>query len=98
MARTTIDIPLPDLTGRRAVLTGGSDGIGLVIARRLAASLPHTINPVCELGTRAVVELEQRARDIHPGPVGQVEITRKTGDELHRISGLPHYGLTQCGP
>ena len=25
MARTTIDITIPDLTGRRAVLTGGSD-------------------------------------------------------------------------
>jgi hypothetical protein len=38
MARTTIDIPVPDLSGKRAVLTGGSDGIGLVLARRLAAA------------------------------------------------------------
>lgn len=38
MTRTTPDLPVPDLTGRRVVLTGGSDGIGLVLARRLAAS------------------------------------------------------------
>ncbi len=38
MARTALDITLPDLRGRRAVLTGGSDGIGLGIARRLATA------------------------------------------------------------
>lgn len=38
MPRPTIDLPVPDLTGRRAVLTGGSDGIGLGIAKRLAAA------------------------------------------------------------
>lgn len=38
MTRTPLDIALPDLTGRRAVLTGGSDGIGLGIARRLAVA------------------------------------------------------------
>ncbi|RIJ54202.1 SDR family NAD(P)-dependent oxidoreductase, partial [Clavibacter phaseoli] len=28
MPRRPIDIPVPDLTGRRALVTGGSDGIG----------------------------------------------------------------------
>ena len=45
MART-IDITLPDLTGRRAVVTGGSDGIGLHIARRLAAAGAAVVLPV----------------------------------------------------
>ncbi|RJK95949.1 SDR family oxidoreductase [Vallicoccus soli] len=46
MARTTTGTALPDLSGRRAVLTGGSDGIGLVIARRLAAAGADLVLPV----------------------------------------------------
>ncbi len=46
MSRRTVDVPLPDLTGRRAVVTGGSDGIGLVIARRLAAAGAEVVLPV----------------------------------------------------
>ncbi|GAA4786774.1 SDR family oxidoreductase [Actinomycetospora chlora] len=45
MSRTP-DITVPDLTGRRAVLTGGSDGIGLRIARRLAAAGAELVLPV----------------------------------------------------
>ncbi|MFG6503315.1 SDR family oxidoreductase [Microbacterium sp. P05] len=43
MARERI---LPDLTGRLAVVTGASDGIGHVIATRLAASGAEVIMPV----------------------------------------------------
>lgn len=39
-------ITVPDLTGRRAVLTGGSDGMGLEIAERLAAAGADLILPV----------------------------------------------------
>jgi NAD(P)-dependent dehydrogenase (short-subunit alcohol dehydrogenase family) len=46
MPRTPIDITLPDLTGRRAVLTGGSDGIGLRIATRLAVAGAEVVLPV----------------------------------------------------
>lgn len=45
MART-IDLTLPDLTGRRAVVTGASDGMGLRIAARLAAAGAEVIMPV----------------------------------------------------
>jgi len=46
MPRTPIDIPVPDLTGRRAVVTGGSDGIGLRIAARLAVAGADVVLPV----------------------------------------------------
>lgn len=46
MTRTPIDITLPDLTGTRAIVTGASDGMGLVIATRLAAAGADLILPV----------------------------------------------------
>ncbi|SFR90839.1 NAD(P)-dependent dehydrogenase, short-chain alcohol dehydrogenase family [Agromyces sp. CF514] len=46
MARRTPDTTVPDLTGRRAVVTGASDGIGLGLARRLAAAGADVLLPV----------------------------------------------------
>jgi NAD(P)-dependent dehydrogenase (short-subunit alcohol dehydrogenase family) len=46
MPRRNIDIPIPDLSGRRAVVTGASDGMGLGIAARLAAAGAEVIMPV----------------------------------------------------
>ncbi|MCX2949343.1 SDR family oxidoreductase [Lentzea sp. NEAU-D7] len=40
------DIEVPDLTGRRAVVTGASDGVGLGIAGRLAAAGAEVVMPV----------------------------------------------------
>ena len=40
------DLTLPELTGRLAVVTGGSDGIGTIIATRLAAAGAEVILPV----------------------------------------------------
>ncbi|WP_150253449.1 SDR family oxidoreductase [Nocardiopsis deserti] len=46
MPRRPIDITVPDLTGKRAVVTGASDGMGLGMARRLAAAGAEVIMPV----------------------------------------------------
>lgn len=46
MPRKTIDITVPDLTGKRAVVTGASDGIGLGLATRLAAAGADVLLPV----------------------------------------------------
>ncbi|MEU6763903.1 SDR family oxidoreductase [Streptomyces sp. NPDC046853] len=46
MPRTPIDIDVPDLAGRRAVVTGASDGIGLGLATRLAAAGAEVLLPV----------------------------------------------------
>ena len=45
MPRTS-DITLPDLSGRRAVVTGASDGVGVGIATRLAAAGAEVLMPV----------------------------------------------------
>ncbi|MDN3029032.1 SDR family oxidoreductase [Streptomyces sp. S.PB5] len=46
MARTRPDITVPDLPGKLAVVTGASDGVGLVLATRLAAAGVEVVMPV----------------------------------------------------
>lgn len=46
MPRKPTDITIPNLAGKRAVITGASDGMGLVIAERLAAAGAEVIMPV----------------------------------------------------
>ncbi|MEL7975788.1 SDR family oxidoreductase [Isoptericola sp. F-RaC21] len=46
MTRTEHDIALPDLSGRRALVTGASDGVGLRIAARLAGAGAEVLLPV----------------------------------------------------
>ncbi|EGX61498.1 short chain dehydrogenase [Streptomyces zinciresistens K42] len=46
MARTPLDLTLPDLRGQRALVTGASDGIGLGTAVRLAAAGARVLMPV----------------------------------------------------
>ncbi|MFF3304596.1 SDR family oxidoreductase [Streptomyces sp. NPDC002908] len=46
MPRKPIDVAVPDLSGRRAVVTGASDGIGLGLATRLAEAGAEVILPV----------------------------------------------------
>ena len=65
MPRTPIDIAVPDLSGRRAVVTGASDGIGLGLATRLAAAGAQVVLPVRNprKGAAAVATI----RDAVPG-------------------------------
>ncbi|MFC7489686.1 MULTISPECIES: SDR family oxidoreductase [unclassified Knoellia] len=67
MAGTKYDLSIPDLTGRRAVVTGASDGIGLGIARELAASGAELVLPVRNRrkGEAAIATIRKR----HPGAV-----------------------------
>jgi len=44
--RTRADIDVPDLSGKRAVVTGASDGIGVAIALRLARAGAEVLLPV----------------------------------------------------
>ena len=65
MPRTTYDVPMPDLRGRRAVVTGASDGIGLVIARTLAGAGAEVVMPVRNpaKGAAAVASIRRRHPD-----------------------------------
>jgi NAD(P)-dependent dehydrogenase (short-subunit alcohol dehydrogenase family) len=65
MPRRPISITVPDLSGSRAVITGGSDGIGLVIATRLAAAGAEVILPVRtpQKGAAAIDRIRRQTTD-----------------------------------
>ncbi|MEV4746340.1 SDR family oxidoreductase [Streptosporangium sp. NPDC049248] len=46
MSRQAIDITVPDLSGKRALITGAGDGMGLGMAARLAAAGADVLMPV----------------------------------------------------
>ncbi|MFI6938858.1 SDR family oxidoreductase [Streptomyces sp. NPDC050418] len=98
MARTSIGITVPDLSGRRAVVTGASDGIGLGIATRLAVAGAEVVLPVrnprkgeSALATiRAAApraEVSLRALDLSdPGSVAELGATlRAEGRPIHLL-------------
>jgi NAD(P)-dependent dehydrogenase (short-subunit alcohol dehydrogenase family) len=62
---TSIDIPVPDLSGTRAVVTGASDGVGFEIAARLVRAGAEVILPVRNPGKGA--DAAARIRDRVPG-------------------------------
>ncbi|OIJ25652.1 SDR family oxidoreductase [Nocardioides luteus] len=65
MPRRTIDITIPDLSGKRALVTGASDGMGLVMAARLAAAGAEVVMPVRNpaKGEQALATIRRQAPD-----------------------------------
>ncbi|GGV22443.1 short chain dehydrogenase [Actinomadura cremea] len=65
MPRKRIDITVPDLSGKRAVVTGASDGIGLGIATRLAAAGAEVVMPVRDprKGEAAITTIRRQIPD-----------------------------------
>jgi NAD(P)-dependent dehydrogenase (short-subunit alcohol dehydrogenase family) len=63
MPRTRPDTTVPDLSGKRAVVTGGSDGVGLRLAGRLAAAGAEVVLPVRNprKGEAAIATIRQQA-------------------------------------
>jgi NAD(P)-dependent dehydrogenase (short-subunit alcohol dehydrogenase family) len=61
MSPAPADFTIPDLSGRRAVVTGASDGIGLRIASSLAAAGAEVVLPVRNLskGESAIAQIRQ---------------------------------------
>jgi len=100
VARTPIDIMIPDLSGKRVVLTGGSDGMGLVIAARLAAAGAELILPVRNprKGDAAIATIRERApeatvslRHLELSSLDSVAALGRTlldeGDPIHTFIG-----------
>src|SRR4051794_31293961 len=71
MART-VNIDMPDLTGKLVVVTGASDGIGQVIATSLARAGAEVIMPV-----RSAAKGEAAAASIRTAVVGARISTRR---------------------
>ncbi|PZG12186.1 short chain dehydrogenase [Micromonospora craterilacus] len=65
MPRRPIDITVSDLSGKRALVTGASDGIGLGLATRLAAAGAEVLLPVRNpgKGAAAIATIRQRHRN-----------------------------------
>ncbi|MFB7884459.1 SDR family oxidoreductase [Microbacterium sp. NPDC056057] len=68
-----LDIPVPDLSGKLALVTGASDGVGLEIAARLARAGADILMPVRnpQKGEAAATRIRQRTRaaSIRPLPL-----------------------------
>lgn len=84
MSRRPIDITVPDLTGRRALVTGGSDGIGLGIATRLAAAGAEVVLPV--RNPRKGEDARHRIRQAAPG--AEVELRPLDLSSLDSVAAL----------
>lgn len=94
MPRRQPEITLPDLTGRRALVTGASDGMGTRIATRLAAAGAEVVMPVrnAEKGERAraaIIETVPGAQvGLHELDLSSLASVAALGEEL-RADGRP---------
>ena len=103
MARRTIDITIPDLSGKRAVVTGASDGMGLGMAARLAAAGAEVVMPVRNLakGQAAVATIRETVPDaalsLRSLDLSSLETVAALGDTL-RAEGDPiHILINNAG-
>ena len=97
MPRTS-DITIPSIPGRRAVVTGGSDGIGLRIATRLAGAGADVVLPVRNLskGEAAAAGIRDQVPGAEitllPLDLSSLKSVAALGDLL-RVDGRPIHVL-----
>lgn len=94
MTRDILDIDIPALAGQRAVVTGGSDGIGLRIATRLAKAGAELVLPVRNprKGDAAVATIRNTVPQAHvrtvPLDLSSLESVAAFGETM-RADGRP---------
>ncbi|UCM91137.1 SDR family oxidoreductase [Streptomyces marincola] len=98
-----IDIPVPDLAGRLALVTGASDGIGLNIAARLARAGAEVLMPVRdpakgEAAARRIRERVPDARlDVRTLDLASLASVAAFADELLREGRPLHIHINNAG-
>ncbi|WP_153393482.1 SDR family oxidoreductase [Ornithinicoccus halotolerans] len=103
MARRPLDITVPSLTGTRAVLTGGNDGIGLRIATRLAAAGADLVLPVRNQrkGEAALATIRTTAPSasvsLHPMDLACLESVAAFGETLRGEGNPVHLLINNAG-
>ncbi|MFP3713516.1 SDR family oxidoreductase [Puerhibacterium sp. TATVAM-FAB25] len=99
----TIDIPVPDLTGRRALVTGASDGIGTHVAARLARAGAEVVMPVRDpaKGQAAAERVRERvphARlDVRALDLSSLASVAELADDLRREGRPLHVLVNNAG-
>ncbi|MDQ0644382.1 SDR family oxidoreductase [Microbacterium murale] len=103
MARRNIDITISPLAGSRAVVTGGSDGIGLRIVTRLALAGAELVLPVrnTRKAEAAVTGILEKAPDaqitILPLDLSSLESVARFGEDMARDGRPVHLLINNAG-
>lgn len=103
MARKPIDITVPDLSGKRAVVTGASDGIGLGIATRLAVAGAEVLLPVRNprKGETAIAKIRHVAPDsklaLHSLDLSSLDSVATLGETLRQQGHPIHLLINNAG-
>jgi NAD(P)-dependent dehydrogenase (short-subunit alcohol dehydrogenase family) len=92
LARWHVD--LPDLSGRRALVTGASDGVGAEIARALAGAGAHVVMPVRSRAKAAVVA----QRILAETPDARLSVRLADLSSLGSVDGLVRQLLAEEEP
>ncbi len=84
--------PSPDLSGKRAVVTGGASGIGAAVAARLAAAGAHVVvaDRDAEGARRVADDVGGEAWVVDLGDTAQLADLRLEADVLVNNAGIQH--------
>ncbi|MGW5917678.1 SDR family oxidoreductase [Nocardia fluminea] len=103
MAREKYDVAIPDLSGKRAVVTGASDGIGFGIATMLAGAGAEVVLPVRNRrkGEVAVAKIREQHPDailvLRDMDLSSLSSVAALGEQL-RADGSPiHFLVNNAG-
>lgn len=103
MPRAQYDIGVGDLSGRRAVVTGASDGVGIGIASTLAGAGAEVIMPVRnqrkgEAAVALIREQHPRARlSLEALDLSSLQSITALGDKLRRQGAPVHLLINNAG-